>query len=200
MAFSGVWPTLLLKRQLPGFEEPTRGIADYIFDRESRETDLTVRYQEQNLFSVEHPAIRWLKGQIDQTTNAFLRQVGVERSPSWNLIGWYNVNRYGDHHAPHTHPRAYLSGTYYVRVPPDLSSMDGPGSRPGCISFYDPRTGANMITAGSEPDARPSHVVRPSAGTLLMWPSPLQHYVHPNLSQERRVSISFNLHTDPTAA
>jgi hypothetical protein len=28
---------------------------------------------------------------------------------------------------------------------------------------------------------------------LLMWPSPLQHYVHPNLSEEHRVSISFNV-------
>ena len=44
--------------------------------------------------------------------------------------------------------------------------------------------------------ARAAHVVRPSAGTLLMWPSPLQHYVHPNLSQEHRISISYNLIMD----
>ena len=27
----------------------------------------------------------------------------------------------------------------------------------------------------------------------MMWPSPVQHYVHPNLSEEPRVSISFNV-------
>ena len=53
-----------------------------------------------------------------------------------------------------------------------------------------------MVTVGSEPDARAAHVVRPSAGTLLMWPSPLQHYVHPNLSEEHRVTISYNLIMD----
>lgn len=50
-----------------------------------------------------------------------------------------------------------------------------------------------MITIGPESDARSAHTVHPSAGTLLMWPSPLQHYVHPNLSEEQRISASFNL-------
>lgn len=199
MAFSGVWPTLLVSRRLPGFEQPTESLAAYIAEQEARAADNTARYLEQKSFlSIEHPAVRWLKDQINQTATAFLRHhLGIKRALSWTLVGWYNTNRYGDHHAPHTHPRSYLSGTYYVRVPPDPASVDDPRARPGCISFYDPRTGANMITVGSESDARAAHVVRPSAGTLLMWPSPVQHYVHPNLSQERRVSISFNLIMDP---
>ena len=77
---------------------------------------------------------------------------------------------------------------------------DDPRARPGCISFYDPRTGANMITVGPEPDARAAHVVCPSAGTLLMWPSPVQHYVHPNLSEEHRVTISFNVQMNPQSS
>ena len=193
MAFNGLWPTLLVRRQLPGFEQPTADLAAYIVKQDAREPDYTARYQEQNLFSIKHPAVRWLKEQIDQTAIAFLRHVGIERKLSWSLFAWYNTNRYGDHHAPHTHPRAYLSGTYYVRVPPAPASVDDPRAQPGCISFYDPRTGANMITVGSEPDARAAHVVLPSAGMLMMWPSPLQHYVHPNLSEEHRVTISFNL-------
>ena len=44
-----------------------------------------------------------------------------------------------------------------------------------------------------------AHVVRPSAGMLMMWPSPLQHYVHPNLSDEHRITISFNLAMDREA-
>ena len=198
MAFNGLWPTLLVKRRLPGFEQPTAGLAAYIAEQEAREADYTARFHEQNFLASENAAVRWLKDQIDQTAGAFLRQVGIERAPgSWTLMSWYNTNRYGDHHAPHTHPGAYLSGTYYVRVPPATASLDDPGAQPGCISFYDPRTAADMITAGHEYDARPAHVVRPSAGTLLMWPSPVQHYVHPNLSREHRVSISFNLKMNP---
>ena len=196
MAFTGVWPTMLVKRQLPGFERSNDGLAAHIAEQEAREADYTARYQEQDFFSSRIPAVRWLKDQIDQTAVAFLRHAGIERKPSWTIFGWYSINRYGDHHAPHTHPRSYLSGTYYVRVPPAPASIDDPRARPACISFYDPRTGANMITVGSEPDARAAHVVRPSAGMLLLWPSPVQHYVHPNLSEELRVSISFNLIMD----
>lgn len=197
MAFNGVWPTLLIKRRLAGFEQPTAGLAAYIVEQEAREADYTARYQEQNFFASEHPAVRWLKDQVDQTATAFLLQVGIAGGLKWTLFAWYNTNRYGDHHAPHTHPRSYLSGTYYVRVPPAPASVDDPRAQPGCISFYDPRTGANMIAVGTERDARASHVVRPTPGTLMMWPSPVQHYVHPNLSAEPRVTISFNLIMDP---
>lgn len=193
MAFKGVWPTLLVRRTLPGYEEPTAALAAHIAEQDAREADYTARYQEQDFFAGDHPAVRWLRDQVDQTITAFLRHAGIQREKCWSLFAWYNTNRYGDHHAPHTHPRSYLSGTYYVRVPP----VDEPASRSGCISFHDPRTGANMVTAGADPDARATHTVRPSAGTLLMWPSPLQHSVHPNLSQEHRVTISFNATMDP---
>ena len=199
MMFNGVWPTLLVRRSLPGFEQPTSDLAAHIADQEAREADYTARYQEQNFLLGEHPALRWLKDQIDQTVAAFIHYLGINRPMSWTLQSWYNVNRYGDHHAPHTHPKCSLSGTYYVRVPSDPVRVDDPGARPSCISFYDPRTGANMITVGSEPDARTAYVVRPSAGTLLMWPSPMQHSVHPNLSEEHRISISFNLTMRPSA-
>lgn len=199
MAFSGEWPTLVIKRQLPGFEQATADLAAYILEQEAHEADYTSRYQEQDFFASQHPAVRWLKDHVDQTIAAFLRHAGIERDLRWTLFCWYNTNRYGDHHAPHTHPRSYLSGTFYVRVPPAPASVDDPRARPACISFYDPRTGANMITVGSESDARAAYVVRPSPGTLLMWPSPVQHAVHPNLSEDHRVSISFNVMMDPAA-
>ena len=193
MAFTGVWPTMLVKRHLPGYEQPTASLAARILEHEARETDYTARYQEQNFFASDNPAVRWLKHQVDQTAIAFLRHAGVEQPPPWTLTSWYNVNRFGDHHAPHTHPKSYLSGTYYVRMPLPPASVDYPAARPGCISFYDPRTGANMVTVGPEPDARATHVECPTDGTLLMWPSPVQHYVHPNLSEGLRITISFNL-------
>jgi uncharacterized protein (TIGR02466 family) len=196
MAFAGEWPTLLVKRHLPGFEKPTEGLATHILEQEAREADYTARYEDQSFFTSERSSVRWLKGQIDQTVASLLQHVGIKRTLSWKVFGWYNTNRYGDHHAPHTHPRSYLSGTYYVRVPPAPASVDDLRAHPACISFYDPRTGANMITAGAESDARAAHVVRPSPGTLMMWPSPVQHYVHPNLSQAHRVTISFNVIMD----
>jgi len=31
------------------------------------------------------------------------------------------------------------------------------------------------------------------AGEILLWPAFLHHFVHPNLSHDERVSISFNV-------
>ena len=199
MAFNGLWPTYLVRRQLPGFGGHTAGLVAYIDAQEAREADFTARYHEQRFFGGDHSSVRWLKAQIDDTVAAFLEQSGAGRKAGWTLFSWYNINRRGDHHAPHTHPRSYLSGTYYVQVPAPPAVLDDPRAQPACISFYDPRTGANMVAAGTEYDAKPSHVVRPAAGTLLLWPSPVQHYVHPNLSDERLISISFNVILSPSA-
>ena len=197
MEFNGVWPTFLVRRQLPGYEQPNEALAKYIAGQEAREADYTARFREQNFFGAENRAVRWLKEQIDQTANGFLHHVGVHFPVFWTYTGWYNVNRYGDHHGPHNHPRCTMSGTYYVRVPSDQEHVDDPLARPACISFYDPRSGANMVTVGTESDARSVYVVSPTAGTLLMWPSPMEHSVHPNLSREHRISISFNLQMHP---
>ena len=198
MEFSGVWPTYLVRRQLPGCEQPNEALVKYITQQEARKTDQTARFREQQIFETDNRAVRWLKEQIDQTAAGFLHHVGVRFQAFWTYTGWYNVNRYGDHHGPHNHPRSTMSGTYYVQVPADQERVDDPLARPACISFYDPRIGANMVTIGTEPDAKSAYVVSPTAGTLLLWPSPVEHSVHPNLSKEHRISISFNLQMHPS--
>jgi uncharacterized protein (TIGR02466 family) len=197
MEVNGVWPTFLVRRQLADFEKPNEALVKFIVQQEARQADSTARFRGQKLFDSDNRAVRWLKDQIDQTAAGFLRHVGVHWPVIWTYTGWYNVNRYGDHHGPHNHPRSTMSGTYYVSVPSDQEQVEDPLARPACISFYDPRTGANMNAVGTEYDAKSVYVVSPTAGMLLMWPSPVQHAVHPNLSREHRISISFNLQMYP---
>ena len=64
---------------------------------------------------------------------------------------------------------------------------------PGAISFYDPRPQANMTAIKGDPQIESEHLIVPQAGMLLLWPAFLHHLVHPNLAQDARVSISFNL-------
>ena len=33
----------------------------------------------------------------------------------------------------------------------------------------------------------------PEPGLLMMWPAFLSHFIHPNLSKDTRVSVSFNI-------
>lgn len=118
----------------------------------------------------------------------------MDYSVNWSLNGWGNVNRLGDYHDPHNHPHAYLSGTYYVRVPAERALLHSRADvRPSCITFYDPRGAVNMNAIKDDPQVEPEFTVAPTPGTILLWPAFIMHFVHPNLSEQARISISFNL-------
>ena len=119
---------------------------------------------------------------------------GLDYPVDWTLHGWANINRLGDYHDPHNHPHAYLSGTYYVAVPESRAALKSRADvRPGRITFYDPRGAANMTAIRGDGQIEAEYTVAPEAGMILLWPAFLQHFVHPNLSEEERVSISYNV-------
>jgi uncharacterized protein (TIGR02466 family) len=79
-----------------------------------------------------------------------------------------------------------LSGVYYVRTRPGADS----------INFHDPRSQTGIIrppVAELTAENTDQVVVRVKDGTLLIFPSYLQHSVDANASGEERISISFNI-------
>jgi uncharacterized protein (TIGR02466 family) len=114
----------------------------------------------------------------------FLR-IGACEAP--RLTGcWANMNPPGAAHRMHAHPNNFLSGVYYVQVPPGADT----------INFHDPRPQAAVLRPPvTELAAQNADqvVVRVAAGTLLLFPAWLAHSVEPNASAETRVSVSFNL-------
>jgi len=99
---------------------------------------------------------------------------------------WVNLYAPGAAHRAHSHPNNFLSAVYYVRTGPGADS----------INFHDPRSQAGIIrppvtelTSANTDQV----VVRVKNGTLLVFPSYLQHSVDANASSEGRVSVSFKL-------
>lgn len=96
---------------------------------------------------------------------------------------WANINPKGGGNIPHTHPGSFMSAIYYVDVNEENSY----------ISFQDPRTGKTgsfphaLLTQGD------NFIIKVSVGDLLIFPSWLHHYVNPNPSDKKRISISFNI-------
>lgn len=209
--FTELWPTRLLTRQLPGAAPANEALKEVLLqleaghthsekqavfnDSSNEKTDLTTDYLQQELLSVDHPAIHWLASCINKTVADYLRNCGVDVDVSWQLQAWANINRLGDYHNLHNHPHSYLSGTYYVQLP--KASEQQAGSRSDldscAISFYDPRGQANMTAIKGDGQIDPEHRVQPVPGQILLWPSFLHHFVHPNLSSELRISVSFNV-------
>ncbi|WP_212744071.1 2OG-Fe(II) oxygenase family protein [Ramlibacter sp. 2FC] len=99
---------------------------------------------------------------------------------------WANVLGPGAAHRMHSHPNNFLSGVYYLRTQAGADT----------INFHDPRPQARVIrppvtelTSANTDQV----VVKVADGTLLLFPSYLEHSVDANQSKGERVSISFNL-------
>lgn len=192
--FLPLWPTLLLKRGIPGHEMPNVHLRALVLANESAREQMTTDYLRENLLALDHPAVQWLRQCINKTVGDYLERQGIAYPVNWTLQGWANVNRFGDYHDLHNHPHSYLSGTYYVSVPtPDRQVGGRDDLNPGEISFYDPRPQANMLAIRDDAQVSAAHRIRPQDGTILLWPAFLHHFVHPNHAQEPRVSISFNV-------
>jgi uncharacterized protein (TIGR02466 family) len=99
---------------------------------------------------------------------------------------WATVLAKGAPHKIHSHPNNFLSGVYYVRVHPGSDT----------INFHDPRRQTYVIRPPvTELTAENTDqvVVRLTNGTLIMFPSYLEHSVDINVSENERVSVSFNI-------
>ena len=99
---------------------------------------------------------------------------------------WAIINKDRAFNERHHHGNSSLSAAYYVKA--EKNSGD--------IIFFDPRQ-ANVFhhPASKEANSLNCQVqsVTPKAGTLVLFPSYLEHKVDENLSNEERIVISFNI-------
>jgi hypothetical protein len=88
---------------------------------------------EQNLHEV--PEFEELMALVHQGAVSALQLLEVEHSPMVITGCWANINPKGSAHKSHVHPNNFLSGVYYLKVPPDAD----------LVSFHDPRAQANTL-------------------------------------------------------
>lgn len=144
-----------------------------------------------NIFGHPEPAIAALSGRIQGAIRYVCSVSEQTKNPNVTLnatlTGWFNVNEHGDYNLPHHHSGNTWSGVYYVRTGPEVP--DQPMS--GKIEFLDPRVRCDV-----GPKQGFSHTgtmaVTPRAGLLLVFPSYLEHFVHPYYGDGQRITLAFN--------
>ncbi|MEL6376766.1 MAG: TIGR02466 family protein [Pseudomonadota bacterium] len=99
---------------------------------------------------------------------------------------WINILPEGGGHGSHLHPHSVISGTAYVLMPEGTSAL----------KLEDPRS-ARMMAAPARLQDAPKELqsfvsISPKSGDVLLWESWLRHEVPMNLSEDNRISISFN--------
>ncbi|MFD1157822.1 2OG-Fe(II) oxygenase family protein [Roseovarius aestuarii] len=99
---------------------------------------------------------------------------------------WINILPEGGMHASHIHPHSVISGTTYVAMPDGASAL----------KLEDPRSAMMMAAPARNKDAREEMrsfiYVAPNVGDVLIWESWLRHEVPMNMSEDDRISVSFN--------
>ena len=124
----------------------------------------------------------------DFLKNIIINEFGWEHAPNKQRIVamWAIINKKNSFNLRHNHQNCYLSASYYVKKP----------ERSGDISFFDPVEAKTYRYPKKEKSTIYSNQVvtlKPEEGDLLVFPSYLYHSVQPNLSDEDRVVISFNI-------
>ena len=144
-----------------------------------------------DLFERKEPAQAALAQQLLRMIAQSTRQVAPDADfTNLELVadGWINVNPTGGYNSPHDHVGAFWSGCYYVQVPDDA---EGQGGAIEFLSPHKPLPGKALIKA---PITADKVSIRPKAGTVLIFPASMVHWVHPNDSDQDRVTIAFNGH------
>lgn len=134
------------------------------------------------------PVFADLQKALDKHVAAFCDDLGFNldgKKLKLNAL-WINILPEGGTHASHIHPHSVISGTTYVAMPEGTSAL----------KLEDPRLPMMMMAPLVHKDAAEALqrfvYVKPVVGDVLMWESWLRHEVPMNMSEEERISVSFN--------
>ena len=134
------------------------------------------------------PIFADLEKALDKHVAAFCDDLGFDlqgKKLKCNSF-WINILPEGGTHASHIHPHSVISGTTYVAMPAGTSAL----------KLEDPRLPMMMMAPVVKKDADPALrrfvYVTPEVGEVLLWESWLRHEVPMNMSEEERISVSFN--------
>jgi len=125
---------------------------------------------------------------LDKHVAAFCDDLGFDlkgKKLKCNAL-WINILPEGGTHASHIHPHSVISGTTYVAMPEGTSAL----------KLEDPRLpmmmAAPLVRKDALQELQRFVYVKPEVGEVLLWESWLRHEVPMNMSDDERISISFN--------
>lgn len=203
-----LWPTPLLRRSLPGHEAVNARLAElFTQDRDRNGGQASSMYSSSDdiLKRLPDPALSELFAFV---SNSVFEVAQAMNAPIWKASGagqlqmeivgaWYQFqNRFGFHDL-HNHGNCSWSGVYYVQIDPVEERQAHPhlGSLNGVTRFYGHQLGllggAHMDLGNAYLQASSFDVV-PEAGTLIVFPSWLNHKAMPYDGHQDRIIVSFN--------
>ena len=120
---------------------------------------------------------------IIESANEFC---GIIKIPPVMLdVLWININPKYSYNQSHIHPGSVLSGVYYIKIPDQSGDLV-------FINPYDTIIEASRNMNGGVSVSDSMYRITPQEDQILIFPPWTQHLVEQNLSDDDRISVSFN--------
>lgn len=148
-------------------------------------------WRNDHIMQSPQPACRAFADEIARQVDRYIARLPAKddhpfiaaRPDQFRITAWAVLSQGEGHHVPHIHPRAWMSGVYYV-VRPDISRA--PGSTRGWLRVGPP-AGAAPPALGQE------RLVEPEPGNLVLMPGYFYHETQPTGVDQERISIAFDV-------
>jgi len=138
---------------------------------------------------LEHKGLEDLKMFFEESVNKFVTDIYKPKNKVEFYItqSWLNVNEIDMFHHKHYHPNSYLSGVFYLSCTDhDRIQFHNMVHSSILLDLFESKEGdANVFNSGLF--SFPINTL-----DLLLFPSYLEHSVPVNITNQKRISLSFN--------
>lgn len=179
-----LWPTYLWEE----YEDPTIALAlaeELLPEDQVLQSCSDVRPWASDDLLHDREEWSFVRDRVLETAARFAEYSGILYSNLYITSMWVNAQYQRQNHVAHTHPNSLFSGVWYLDTPP--------GSQ--CFMLYDPRPASSVIKPRTtSPQGNIGIAAR--RGTILMWPSWLQHSTQSITVDEldrARIALAFNV-------
>ena len=178
--------------QINNFESINSELKNYIYQEQEKNPDGVKKSNfkgwHSESFDLKNENLKNFINEISKNIGAAVNDMGWDLEAQIVKITnmWAIINKNKAFNERHHHGNSALSAAYYVKAE----------NNAGNIVFFDPRQ-ANVFHHPSAKKANDLNgqvkSITPKAGTLVLFPSYLEHKVEENLSDEERIVVSFNI-------
>lgn len=159
--------------------------SDLLFDSSSYEHGYTSYFNNNNLQSLSET--RNLCLHIVSNCRQYMKQLGYADDIEFGITSlWVSKQCQGAEHQLHNHRMSFISGTYYSLANDNCARL----------MFQSPLEHLKMNWPVSDFDSlynRDDEYILPKTGTIVLFPSFLNHRVEEHKSTDNRIAWSFNI-------
>ncbi len=140
-----------------------------------------------DLYILKRPELKEAKDLIQQHLDIYVSQICSFKEEFFLTNSWLTRNKTGQHHYRHFHPNSIFNGVFYLRADSQTAPIRFHGKTSLSKDFNFTYNIENFNIYNSE-----NWQVSVQTGSLLIFPSTLEHSAGPNESPETRICLGFN--------